>query len=111
MSEFKGTPGPWSVRKREMGGHLNDCFVTAADVNGYPYDAEILGDDEYHEQSGGIARKLADCNLIAAAPDLLEALEKLLHFTFIERWAMKGLDDGAQQISDQARAALAKAQP
>jgi hypothetical protein len=71
------TPGPWWVRARGVGGEVVDCFVAACDVNGFAYDAEILGDDEYREHTGGIARKLADCNLIAAAPALLSALEEL----------------------------------
>jgi hypothetical protein len=66
------TPGPWWVRKNERNGELRDCFVAAKDINGFPYDAEILGDDEYH--TGGIVRKLADCHLIAAAPDMAEAM-------------------------------------
>lgn len=69
------TPGPWWVRKNERNGDLRDCFVAAKDVNGFPYDAEVLGDDEYH--TGGIGRKLADCHLIAAAPDMAETLQWL----------------------------------
>lgn len=74
----KFTPGPWEVRRYERDGELHDVFVQAPDVNGYAYRAEILGEDEYREQSGGIARKLADASLIAAAPDMYEALEGLL---------------------------------
>lgn len=59
-----GTPGIWRVRKREVDGELRDCFVAAPDCQGLPYDAEILGDDEYRD---GIARKLADCELIVKA--------------------------------------------
>lgn len=58
------TPGPWFVRKLERKGNMVDCFVAAPDRNGFAYDAEILGDDEYRD---GIARKLADCELIVAA--------------------------------------------
>lgn len=75
MSETKWTPGPWKVRLVERDGELRDCFVQAPDVNGYPYAAEILGDDEYREQSGGMLRKKADAHLIAAAPDLYAALK------------------------------------
>jgi len=61
------TPGEWFVRKRERDGELLDCFVAAPDCQGMPYDAEILGDDEYREEAGGVARKLADCELIVKA--------------------------------------------
>lgn len=61
------TPGTWFVRKRERDGELLDCFVAAPDCQGMAYDAEILGDDEYREESGGVARKLADCTLIVQA--------------------------------------------
>ena len=57
------TPGVWFVRKRERDGELLDCFIAAPDCNGFAYDAEILGDDEYREDEG-MARKLADCELI-----------------------------------------------
>jgi hypothetical protein len=71
----KYTPGPWFVRTRSVGGEVVDCFVAAKDVHGLPYDAEILGDDEYRD---GIDRRLADAHLIAAAPDLLDALQWLV---------------------------------
>jgi hypothetical protein len=61
------TPTPWKVRSPERNGEIADHFVIADDVNGYPYDAEILGEDEYREQSGGLSRKLADCELIVTA--------------------------------------------
>jgi hypothetical protein len=80
MSTDKNTPGEWRVRVRrdpwrEPGtdGDVVDCFVQAPDVHGYAYDAEVLGDDEYREETG-IDRKLADCQLIAAAPAMREAL-------------------------------------
>lgn len=69
------TPGPWRVRTHKDGDKVVGCFVAANDVNGYPYDAEIMGDDEYH---GATERRLADAHLISAAPDLLAALEGAL---------------------------------
>lgn len=65
------TPGLWFVRKRERDGEILDCFVAAPDCQGLPYDAEILGDDEYRETTPeghfSIRRKLADCELIVKA--------------------------------------------
>lgn len=70
---IKHTPGPWSVRTRKQDGEIVDCFVTAPDVNGFAYAAAILEDDEYRD---GIERRLADCNLVAAAPELLQLVIK-----------------------------------
>jgi len=80
MSEVKHTPGPWIVRTFVMHGAAVDCFVAAKDVQGFAYDAVIMGDDEYRDGPDGIRRKLADARLIAAAPELLEALQEAAHY-------------------------------
>lgn len=67
----KHTPGPWRVDTIERMGEVQDYFVSAADVNGFAYRAEILGDDEYREN---LERKKADCKLIAESPAMFEAL-------------------------------------
>ncbi len=75
MTEIaKFTPGPWFVRTRESGGVVVDCFVAAPDVNGFAYDAEILGDDEYRD---GIDRQLADARLIAACPTMYDFIARI----------------------------------
>lgn len=81
--EDHSTPGQWFVRKRERDGELLDCFVAAPDFLGLPYDAEILGDDEYRDgKSGdrddgsGIRRKLADCELIVKAVTFYRAAQR-----------------------------------
>lgn len=68
------TPGTWFVRKQERLGEVRDCFVAAPDCQGLPYDAEVLGEDEYREDTG-MVRKLADCHLMAASKDLFAALQ------------------------------------
>ena len=79
----KHTPGPWKVRKLVKDGELADCFVAAPSFQGFPYDSEVLGDDEYGHSDGdtGIQRKLSDCNLIAAAPDMLRILKLVMKDT------------------------------
>lgn len=65
--EDHSTPGPWWVRKPERYGEVVDAFVCAPDVQGFAYDAEILGDDEYRDEKSdgsGLRRKVADCELI-----------------------------------------------
>lgn len=67
MSEFKGTPGPWKVN--EIGQHWNNRSLTHLEVT-FGSDDECICDTVY---------KIDDANLIAAAPDLLEALQDAIH--------------------------------
>jgi hypothetical protein len=66
----KHTPGPWSV----VQGH----YPSFMDVTGPSFKisavmwATDLTNDDYH-------KRMADLNLIAAAPDLLEALDRLIN--------------------------------
>ena len=72
------TPGQWRVRKLVRDGKVVDCIVVADDVNGFSYDAEILGDDEYRDEAGdgsGFNRKLADCELIVSAVNLYRSAQ------------------------------------
>lgn len=77
MGEVKHTPGPWKVREMARGGEIRGYFVAAPDVNGFAYDAEILGEDEYRDEQTGMARWRADAHVAAAAPELLEALKAI----------------------------------
>lgn len=94
--EAKHTPGPWRV---EPDSSHFDSLTTIA--NGSARVAEAAG------------RTLAECeanaHLIAAAPDLLEALKKL------QLQALQSPDllrtEWGMQALDAARAALAKAEP
>ena len=65
-SEFKGTPGPWSVN--EIGQHWNNKSLTHLEVT-FGEDGECICDTVYRRE---------DADLIAAAPELLEALKGLL---------------------------------
>lgn len=62
MKGFKGTPGPWSVN--EKGQHWNNKSLTHLEVI-FGEDGECICDTVYQRE---------DANLIAAAPELLEAL-------------------------------------
>jgi len=93
----KHTPGPWRVEGRttERGGALSGHIISYG-TNGYGD-----GPDGYVCKTRGTSE--ADANLIAAAPDLLDALKLIT--------AMDG-DQPARSDWDMvriARAAIAKA--
>jgi hypothetical protein len=96
MNAVKHTPGPWVVES----GRLHHYIKTesgrdvAEVINPIPYKCE---------------RSLADAHLIAAAPDLLEALQLVMH-EVVE----SGNDTqqfGWGKANAAARAAIAKATP
>ena len=87
MKRFEGTPGPWAV-------DWSDFVVVSKDGKGIAdFDYGRFDDDE-------------DCknaNLIAAAPDLLEALQELV-FLYEH-------DEGCRELTEykRAKAAISKA--
>ncbi len=66
MSEFKGTAGPWNVNA--IGQHWNNPSLSHIEVT-FGTDGECVCDTVY---------EMADANLIAAAPELLEALQEMV---------------------------------
>lgn len=64
---MKYTPGPWSVNV--IGQHWNNKSLKHIEVT-FGQDGECICDTVYNP---------SDANLIAAAPDLLEALQDALH--------------------------------
>jgi hypothetical protein len=98
---MKHTPAPWNPRIiRDEEGIVQMAFVSAKDVNGFSYDAEILGEDEYRED---VERQIADVYLVASAPELLEALKNLLA-------VMEGEGGTKTNAQETARQAIAKAE-
>lgn len=94
MSEFKGTKGPWFFNGREI--ESVECAYIA-DVNG----TDASQDEE-----------CCNARLIAAAPDLLEALDKITKEYIFTRGQLNG--DFEDDLVDvlcikNARAAIAKA--
>ena len=65
MKEFKGTPGPWVVN--EIGQHWNNKALTHLEIT-FGEDGECICDTVYQRE---------DANLIAAAPELLEACMRI----------------------------------
>ena len=94
----KHTPGPWSV--------YEDCNKVAAHKAKFPavgtmgtYYTESITDDR------GEFYNPADALLIAAAPDMLEALQSLIACDF----GANGWTETAEQAAIKARTAVLKA--
>lgn len=112
MSETKWTPGPWEyVPSTEhhgpyvsgpWGGDICDCY-TMTDTSGWSV------------RNGGTSRPvnhqgdMADANarMIASAPDLYEALEKLMSVPIVADYA--GDNEHLDAAISAARAALSRA--
>lgn len=92
MSEFKGTPGPWSTDRAgdvfAEGGRNDGQFGIVAGVAGADWSAEDV----------------ANANLIAAAPELLEALQSILSKAHKQNW-----NDKYPEEVEAAQAAIDKA--
>lgn len=71
MTQFKGTPGPWEV---EDNGYFYDINAGRATVGNVCSSMSWFDNDEHR---GPVAT--ANARLIAAAPELLEALQDALH--------------------------------
>lgn len=88
MSEVKHTPGPWLIAEN------SPTFVYALDSVGHnEFDLNVQGRGQFRE------RHIANARLIAAAPDLLEALKGVV-----------AVADRKTDEFDRARAAIAKAE-
>ncbi|HCR1961872.1 TPA: hypothetical protein ONC42_000520 [Enterobacter kobei] len=85
MKEFKGTPGPWHVMRGDV---LDKNGRMVACIEGFcPGEIEIY-----------------DAKLIAAAPDLLEALQKMFRAGQKQNW-----NERYESEMSAARAAISKA--
>jgi hypothetical protein len=106
MSEEKHTPGPWRIVIDDDGNSLSGRPMIAAAPE---LDCAIVHWDgfeqEFWESARGKKEMHANARLIAAAPDLLEALERCLNF--IENTESEMGD--TLECGDKARAAIAKA--
>lgn len=81
MREKLTTPTPWRVREMNRRGEVHGYFIAANDVNGFAYDAEIMGEDEYRDIEGktpGLERWKADAEFIVRAVNSHDALVEAL---------------------------------
>ncbi len=105
MAKVQHTPGPWKLCKETTRGEFGTDF-------------RIRTHDGSHLAVVGPCNTEANAKLIAAAPDLLDALTKLLTYANNYSDAMRGSGHGAEQLGELAdsisvagiaRAAIAKA--
>lgn len=94
MGSVKHTPGPWVVG------------VTVDRTHG---DWPVFRLRGLEDPNPDGAEVQANANLIAAAPDLLAALEAMDRYFFIEDHTEDGDPEAYRALYEQARAALAKA--
>ena len=76
MSEFKGTPGPWEIKPEEVDKHY--IRIRGTQLGGRYKVANVLTPvyEGVHEREAKETR--ANAHLIAAAPELLEALQQTI---------------------------------
>jgi len=107
MSAPKHTPGPWTVGGigSVKGTDSSDIFIQ--DRRGASI-AHVI----YNEPGGDDpAECMADARLIAAAPDLLEALKEIIDFIGPkDPVCIKGPNCETCRLADAARAAITKAE-
>ncbi|MBX3018004.1 MAG: hypothetical protein KF767_08950 [Bdellovibrionaceae bacterium] len=86
MTRPKHTPGPWDVN-----------------VYSYPLTPRLFGVNWKQQEKRDASEDLANARLIAAAPEMLEALEDVLAFLNIKRTGIEN------SLAKQVERALAKA--
>jgi len=92
----KHTPGPWFVQKG-----FGTIYALSGGTSGI---TTAIASPLPHQVDGGEAEALANARLIAAAPELLSALEEILNYV---GGADSALDD--EYVMERANAAIAKA--
>lgn len=103
------TKGPWWPEQDSAGQWGVSTYRDGAKPQFQPYGATICYSIGDHTERRTRDNREANAHLIAAAPDLLEALEGLLVFAeAAETKALVG-DEGCLWPVEEARAAIAKA--
>lgn len=116
MSEIKHTPGSWKVVDREV---LEDGSVYPTHIVSGPQDhqvcmleASVVAEIAVKEPGRGWGIRSADARLIAAAPELLAALQGMLEVYGVREQHLTGggtTNAAEVELCERARAAIAKA--
>lgn len=106
MSNFEGTPGEWGF----CHGSASDSFTACIEITSTESLHEVAYLQSTPSNIGGyeptsLDRTVANAHLIAAAPELLEALQELVHAD------THGIKNCSAQVSalEKAKSAIAKA--
>jgi len=73
----KHTPGPWAANPSNAERYSQ--YVAPKDLKSWPYDVVAYIPEAYGDKCTFPGAHMANARLIAAAPDLLEALGALTH--------------------------------
>jgi|SRR5699024_4431295 len=106
MSETKFTPGPWRLSSQSPRIIQKDCRDTGSD-HGFLIASSMGRDDSGFYASESEAD--ANAHLIAAAPELFEALDTLVSVVGLTAFKYAEQRAVLQEAADQSIAALAKA--
>lgn len=100
--QFKGTPGEWTARWKPSftKGENSDGFGLAKVENSDSYGVAWCGQHSFMTE----AEVKANARLIAAAPELLSALQNAVGL-----WGFDATDDAQRAWLTESRAAIAKA--
>ncbi|WP_205954181.1 hypothetical protein [Pantoea stewartii] len=102
MNEFKGTKGPWQVGRETIDGDIRIINPDGAMVAM----TEVKTGDGYLWSPSTVAE---NANLIAAAPELLEALQLIIKDLRIRAKVSGDIDDDGTVVLDIGSGALMKA--
>ncbi|HCI7746111.1 TPA: hypothetical protein NPX69_001171 [Escherichia coli] len=105
MKEFNGTPGKWSFSHNSA----SDASVACIEINSSESLHEIAYLQSTPSRIGGynqtsFNKTIANAHLIAAAPDLLNALQAMLNKAYKQNWN----DHYPDEVS-KAQSAISKA--
>lgn len=97
MKEFKGTPGPWRVSEKR--GDLIDIRHNSNGIGAISLNlAHVVARQSWLKEAE------ANAKLIAAAPELLEALQRMVNKAHKQNW-----NDAYPEELQSAQAAINKA--
>lgn len=105
MSQVKHTPGPWSLKHVSGSNFAVQRFEIRGVFLGHEGKAVVFNKDTSAIDGTTVCCSPGDARLIAAAPELLEALQDLLQ-VMEQHEQIAGCDS---MYGDNARAAIAKA--